>query len=179
MLQSDWLAYTGTITGIIGAITGIAGSIMGYIGYRRSEKLKALDLRLELRKADTLARSTVDDLPSLLERAKASRNAVSAATGMLGSGNLKGWLSEWETDFRTVKSLQAELPSTNVEYTQLDSLGLEAKLVAIHALHLRANQILEKYNASLAADDIEREHLRADVREITQSKLGKNSPQNN
>lgn len=50
MADPDLLGYTGAITGVIGAISGIAGSVLGYIAYRRSDQLKALDLRLELRK---------------------------------------------------------------------------------------------------------------------------------
>ena len=51
MAEPHWAGYVGMVTGVIGAITGIAGAIMGYIGYRRSNKLKSLDLRLELRKS--------------------------------------------------------------------------------------------------------------------------------
>ncbi|QNX60182.1 hypothetical protein [Acinetobacter seifertii] len=42
-----------TLTAIVGAITGIAGSIMGYISLQRLSKIKSLDLRLELKKAET------------------------------------------------------------------------------------------------------------------------------
>jgi hypothetical protein len=40
----------GSVTGIIGAITGPAGCILGVLSYRRSQQIKALYLRLELRK---------------------------------------------------------------------------------------------------------------------------------
>jgi hypothetical protein len=48
MADATWLSYVGAITGVIGTVTGIAGATMGYVGYRRSVKVKALDLRLEL-----------------------------------------------------------------------------------------------------------------------------------
>jgi len=50
MAEPHWTAYVGIVTGAIGAVTGIAGAIMGFIGYRRSTAIKALDLRLDLRK---------------------------------------------------------------------------------------------------------------------------------
>lgn len=59
MSDPDWLSYAGVIT-------GIAGATMGYISYRRTGKMKTLDLRLELRKAVNDLRSSVESLPSLL-----------------------------------------------------------------------------------------------------------------
>ncbi|WP_157058448.1 hypothetical protein [Azoarcus sp. CIB] len=46
MTDSDLLAYVGAITGVIGAITGIAGAVMGYFSYRKTNEIKALELRL-------------------------------------------------------------------------------------------------------------------------------------
>ena len=51
MTDPHWTSYVGMATGIVGAITGVSGAIMGYIGYRKSSQNKALDLRLELKKA--------------------------------------------------------------------------------------------------------------------------------
>lgn len=98
MSESDWLSFTGAITGVIGAITGIAGAVMGYIGYRRTEQLKALDLRLELRKSENTLRADVQDLAVLLEQTKKSHTAVASAIGQLGSGALKQWLDQLDTD---------------------------------------------------------------------------------
>jgi hypothetical protein len=50
------MSFVGVITGVVGTVTGIAGAAMGYVGYRRSVKMKALDLRLELRKAENTLR---------------------------------------------------------------------------------------------------------------------------
>jgi hypothetical protein len=171
MSEQAWLSYTGAITGVIGAVTGIAGAIMGYIGYRRSEELKSLDLRLELRKAANDLRSVVEELTPLLEHATKSRTAVAAATGLLGSGALKKWVSEWKVDLAAVTSMQAELPTSDADYASLGHSVLEAKLVAVHAFHAKAVRLREKYDASLAADDREREHIRADVRARTQANL--------
>ena len=57
---------TGTVTGIIGAITGSVGCITGLISYRRSQRIKALDLRLELRKLASDVRAEVEALPGPL-----------------------------------------------------------------------------------------------------------------
>src|SRR6266508_6461106 len=52
------LSIIRAVTGLIGGITGIAGLVVGYIGYRRSQQIKALDLRLELRKQVSDLRAT-------------------------------------------------------------------------------------------------------------------------
>ena len=144
MSDPAWLSYTGAITGVIGAVTGIAGAIMGYVAYRRSEALKALDLRLELRKAENDLRSTVEEIIPLLEHAKQSRTAVASATGQLGSGALKKWFNEWEADLVTVRSLEAELPHANPDYASLNHSVLEEKLVVVHAIRTKAARFREK-----------------------------------
>ena len=75
-----WLSIIGAVTGTIGAVTGIVGAILGYRGYRSSKNVKALDLRLELRRAESDLRAGVEELPGLMEHAKNSRMEVASAT---------------------------------------------------------------------------------------------------
>jgi len=56
MAAPNWVSY-------VGMVTGISGAIMGYISYRRSGQIKALDLRLELAKDRTGARSLLIACP--------------------------------------------------------------------------------------------------------------------
>src|SRR5450759_3809039 len=98
MSDPGLLSYVGAITGTIGAITGIAGATMGYISYRRTGKMKALDLRLELRKAANDLRSTVEGLPSILAQAKGSRIAVLNARGLLHSSMMDQCNTELDKD---------------------------------------------------------------------------------
>ena len=84
MSDQNWLAYTGAIAGIIGAITGVAGAFLALLAFRRTGQLKALDLRLELRRTESTLQSDIHDLVSLLQNAKASRTRRPSAvfTGM-------------------------------------------------------------------------------------------------
>lgn len=50
MLDPSTDSYVGMVTGVIGAVTGVAGGILGYIGYRKTNEIKSLDLRIELKK---------------------------------------------------------------------------------------------------------------------------------
>ena len=168
MAERAWLSYTGAITGVIGAITGIAGAIMGYISYRRTQDLKALDLRLEVRKSENNLRGLVLGLPAHLEHAKKSRKAVAAAKGLWGSGANQKWIAEWETDTAAAHAMVARLPASSETYATLDHTALEDKLVATHAALRSAQQLHAKYAGYLAADDKDRDHIKEDVRVNTQ-----------
>lgn len=171
MADSNLLPYIGAITGTIGAITGIAGAAMGFVSYRRSGQMKALNLRLELRKAVGDLHDSVQSLSSLLERAKGSRTAVSAATGQTGA--LQHWQGVFEKDLSAVQRLVTETPDPGATYESLSYAELESRLVSVHQIQSQADRLYEKYRASLAADDKEREQIRADVRSVTQVRLGK------
>jgi hypothetical protein len=166
MSDPAWLSYTGAITGVIGTITGISGAIMGYISLRESKKLKAFDLRLELRKTEHDVHEIVRDLTPLLLRASESRIAVTSASWSPNSGAYQQWLDDWKEAMLDVSSLVENLPDPGADYKDLAYTALEAKLVAIHALRSKAVHIREKYRASLAHDDNEREQIRADTREM-------------
>jgi len=161
MAEPTWLSYTGAITGIIGAVTGVTGAILGYIAYRRTDQLKTLDLRLELRKSETNLIADGNELVSLIDYAKKSKMAVSSATGMLNSGAISIWTSEWEADRTTSVTLTEGLPSAKDDYSGLSPTELETKLVQVHALHSAIVRLKKKYEGSVAADDRAREQIKA------------------
>ena len=161
---ATWLGYVGVVTGGIGAVTGISGAVMGYIGYRQSRLMKSLDLRLQLRKDAVSLKSAVDQLPGLMERAKASHLAVLAANGLGRSGSEQIFVQGWQGDSSTVDELQMWVQSLLHDYSHLAPAGLELMLVEIHEKSLAASRISSKYSAELAADDRAREQIRADVR---------------
>jgi hypothetical protein len=79
MTGSDWTGYVGMVTGLIGAT-------MGFIAYRRSNQIKALDLRIQLRKDLTSGHESIATLRDLTNRADRSRRHIQAARGLTGSG---------------------------------------------------------------------------------------------
>jgi len=165
MPDPSWLPYLGAVTGGVGAFTGIAGAIMGFVSYRRSGNIKALDLRLVLRKDQEILRRIVNELPPLIDRAKDSRlRMASARTGGVTSGAIKYWNDEREIDLATAKSLQTQLPELDFDYSKLTHSDLESQIVAVHSRQLTATQLQQKYLAALAADDRAREQIEADMR---------------
>lgn len=149
MAEPAWLGYTGAITGIIGAVTGIAGSTLGYIAYRRSDKLKALDLRLELRKGLTTLVSDANELLPLLEHAKNSKVAIAAATGMYKSGSTEKWVSDYEADKIIAIELIDKLPKLEGKYEDFSPSTLETKLVEVHAHQSAITRLQKKYGGLL------------------------------
>jgi hypothetical protein len=122
MAEPIWTNYVAIATGIIGAITGIAGAIMGYVSYRRSNKLKAFDLRLELRKAANDVHADLARLRDLFNKADKSRQAVNAAMGMSRSGAMVSWQNKLKADRAQFATLHSRLrrltpPSKHLEQT--------------------------------------------------------------
>src|SRR5688500_1795972 len=103
MPDPNTLSLIGAATGIVGAITGIAGAILGYISYRRSQEIKALDLRMEFRKQLTDTRVMVQELPELLKRARRSRDNVLVAMGTVRTGAHEAWKANWAVDVTTAE----------------------------------------------------------------------------
>ena len=172
MSETNWLAYTGAITGIVGAVTGIAGAVMGYVSYRRTEDLKRLDLRVEVRKLLADTHAVAADLPNTLDKAYRSRRAVASATGNLGSGRQKLWEESLATDRARVQALRSELPDREKSFATASQSDLEAELLNLHSISNEALAMREKYLGEIQADDRQRDHLRNDQRMVTQAKLG-------
>lgn len=166
MDEINWTSYIPTVSGIVGAITGIAGAIMGFLGYRRSTQIKALDLRLELRKADNEVIASIERLGELLPYADRSRRAVAAATGGLNSGAMELWKQSFEADAATLAELQRSQPASDATYPGLSPEELESKLVQVHRLQGRADAIRDKYEGALQQDDEQRRQRREDFRDM-------------
>jgi hypothetical protein len=156
-----WISIIGATTGIIGAITGIAGAIMGYISYQRTEELKSLDLRIELKRAETDIQLIVNELPSQIEFAKRSRQAVLSATGQLRSGIATQLESQWENDLAEAQKMVEKLPISETDYSSFSQNELEKMLVQVHKETRQATLLKEKYDAEVAKDDKERDRIRA------------------
>jgi hypothetical protein len=172
MAEPAWLGYTGAITGIVGALTGIAGAAMGYVSYRRTEQLKTLDLRVELRKLLTDVHAVCTDLPDLIERADKSRKAVAAATGGHNSGAAAKWGTDLIGDQALLKSLRSKLPESNSTFAGASQTDLEERLLHFYALQGQAISLRDRYLSALAEDDRQRDHIRNDFRTRAQAQLG-------
>ncbi|CAN7766076.1 hypothetical protein LJR034_007420 [Caballeronia sp. LjRoot34] len=152
MADSDW-------TGYVGMATGIFGAVMGFIGYRRSNQIKALDLRLELRKALGDAHNSLSTLRALVNAAAGSRRAVLAAKGLGGSGAMAAWHQMTDADLAEIDKIAASIRSEGADFSALSAEPLESEIVAAHKIKNSLSTLIDKYHGELAADDAAREQI--------------------
>jgi hypothetical protein len=131
--------------------------------HKYAKSVKALDLRLELRRELAEYRQIVMALPRLIEQASQSRQSVAAATGGHG-GALQIWLEQQTKDLGAAVTLERGLPNSSENYADLDPQELEDALAQLHALRLQAFALQEKYHGCLAADNKSREQIAAAMR---------------
>jgi hypothetical protein len=169
--EQNWLIYTAAIAGVIGAVTGIAGAVLAFFAFRRTGQLKALDLRLELRRTEATLQLEILNLIPLLEQAKLSHTRLAAAQGSFHSGATKHWISQWDSDVLEANSLRDGASVLDADCTKFTQAQLEARLINVHKLQGQVSQLTDKYKKSLAADDVGRERLQANQRVITQARI--------
>ena len=145
-----------SIAVIIGVITGIAGTVMGIISIRRTNQIKSMDLRLELRKADNELRSSIMELTSTMDGAKRSHQAVASAIGTLQSGAMQAWLSKHETNKIALENVTKRLTEKDFDYHALNQKELESRLVSTHEDQLIVLNLANYYSESIASDNEER-----------------------
>ena len=160
MADPHWTSYVGMITGIVGAITGISGAVMGYVGYRKSNEIKSLDLRLELRKSINDFESSLSQIEKLLPYVNKSRERVASAIGNYHSGAMVIWKEAYEKDQLELNQISDEAQKINNELVGLSPAELEAELVRIHKFQNQLNVLEAKYDKALVSDDKERERIK-------------------
>lgn len=146
MAEPHWTGYVGMITGLIGAITGIVGAIMGYLGYRKSNKLKSLDLKIELRKNISDAHADLTKLQNLIEDADRSKQQEMARKGLYKSGAMIKWNNELQGNRAKIEKISKILPTTTASYNNRKAEDLESELINIHSLRGDINRILDHYS---------------------------------
>ena len=160
MADPNWTDYIGVIAGVIGAITGITGGILGVISYRRSNQIKSLDLRLELKKSLNIANAAYIEGIEIIEESLKSRIAVSSAQGKLRSGGMDKWKERVESDKVYLNNLKESLPSTESEFKEFNANQLEQLIVKAHELQTSLSKLVTKYREEIARDDKDREFIR-------------------
>lgn len=146
MPDSDW-------TGYVGMVTGIFGAVMGYLGYRRANQIKKLDLRLELRKGLSEAHTALAEARRIMDYAAQSHRAALAARALGGSGVMVAWNNSHEEDTAAVDRIAASIRGESAGYDSLSEEQLESEIVANHKLSVRLNVLIAKYRDEIAADD--------------------------
>jgi hypothetical protein len=160
MTDPHWTSYVGMITGIIGSLTGILGAVLGFVGFRRANKLKSLDLRIEVQKARNDAHFSNVQLVDLLEAAKSSRTATARVNGTSHSRGLQQFEEKFDTDRKHAADLISQIPKPGFDFSSLSVEELETKLVEIHRLQCWINDVSKYYEGTIAEDDEDQNQYR-------------------
>jgi hypothetical protein len=142
-----------------GFIIAVFALLVSFASYRRTNTIKSLDLRLDLRRSVVDLRGDLVTLSELLNTAERSRKAVAVATGNLGSGRMKLFIDQIAADRKLALQLPNEIPTSGDNFRSLNAKSLEEQIVLTHQLRGKVSTLIEKYQGSLANDDQERKRI--------------------
>jgi hypothetical protein len=159
MTEPQWTSYVAIITGIIGAVAGLAGAIMSLVTYRRGNRMKSLDLWLNLRKAVNVLEADLLYIEKLMEQVNQSREGKAAANGTSESEQMMKWKQDLEADRNEVRRLSEESPVFEEDYHILTVRVLESTLIEVHGLQGRADKLRWRYESTLRTSNKERKQM--------------------
>jgi hypothetical protein len=158
------MSLTGAIGGVIGSVVGICSAWVAHRASRRSLALKALDLRLEIRKANHTLNHGNRKLEDQLSQAFKSRMRVAAVTGTLRSGEMVNWRAQFDTDSANLTDLKQALELLSPDFAHRKVPDLEALLTELDAQAHHVKALLGKYRDCVAQDELWREQARTESR---------------
>lgn len=155
------MADIGNITGIAGVVVSGIALIVSIKAYAQVNKMKSLDLRLELEQSFTELDILAAEIEGILDYAFRSHQMVLAATGKNLSGEMKAFELDFAKDQEKLKRLLSTHPKREEAFDSLSPSELERRVVAVHALHTQLKKLKEKYDAIVTADGERRKEIRA------------------
>tara|TARA_R110000787_G_scaffold107489_6_gene215439 strand:+ start:5138 stop:5623 length:486 start_codon:yes stop_codon:yes gene_type:complete len=157
MADPHWTSY-------VGMATGLLGSGLGLLGYLKATRMKALDLRIQFRKALSDMHTTAPDVELLLERADKSRMAISSAAGILHSGSMKAWKDQLKGSRELLRDLMRQIHTEQWPTASESPMELEDALIKVHELQKEFDGFKEKYESAMAQDkETQRQRLASRV----------------
>lgn len=161
MADIQLMSITGAVSGIIGSVAGIGGAWVAHRANRRSLELKALDLRLEVRKAISLLINGMRKLDDLLPLAEMSRSRIASAAGMLDSGEMVNWKAQFDADCADLTDLKNALAVLPQDFKAMPIQHLEELLADLDVQAHRIKALATRYRDAIAEDDKLRSQARA------------------
>lgn len=136
----------GTITGVIGALSGISGAILGFIAYRRSNEIKCLDLRVEVKKQINTAFSAYESASRVMQDANATRLGAFIFQNYGRSSARIEWTETMQKDSDSIEALRSKLLAVEKITDNLSMSDLEKRLVEAHRLQEGFKGFEKKYD---------------------------------
>ena len=153
MADPHWTSYIGMVSGVIGVL-------VASFSLHKTNKIKTLDLRIELRRSVLDLNLLHEALEETLQKAKKSRENMSAAMGRFRSGGMKAWLDQHSKDVGVWLEMNQSLPAKDCSYKSLNSEQLEQNIVETHEQQRILKFIEDRYINSINEDQKNGEFLR-------------------
>lgn len=147
--MGDWI---GTVASGVGVLIAIYSAVRSNQANKRVDQIKALDLRLDLRKTLGDTHESLATLRGLIAEAETSRPAVLSMQGNLG-GALDGFNRMVAADRTRLEAIVTPLPSEDTDYSSYTPEQLEAEIVTVHRIAASLATMKDQYRAHLAQDD--------------------------
>jgi hypothetical protein len=157
MAEPHWTSYVGMLTGIVGI--GVA-----LFSNWKVNKIKSLDLRIELKKLALNTQSNLEQLEELMELANRSRINMSAALGRTGSGQMVKWKDDYQKDILIKDDLLKRAPDITKKYLNLTPHELEDNLIELHDYAGKVIYLCDKYKQTIKKDEEDGIQLKEDFR---------------
>ena len=157
MTEIYLMSLTGAVGGVVGSVVGIGSAWFAHKASRRALEMKALDLRVEIRKAINTLNHGNKKLEDQLTQAFKSRTRLAAAAGILKSGEMVNWRAQFDTDTADLTDLKHALEVLSLDFTDRSVHDLEALLADLGAQAYHVKALIERYRGSVAEDDKLRE----------------------
>lgn len=157
---SNWFVANAPLLAIL---ISLASAVTSVASYRRAARVKAFDVRVEVRKSEESLRLLVKGLRPMIDHASQSRKRVLNAQGLGRSGNEIHWQQQVAEDMIVLSELEGAVPASQPTHALTDLNTLADRLVELHSLQTRGRSLQEKYVAALAADDRAREIIRSEA----------------
>lgn len=153
MATTEVLAMVGATCGVLGTVTGILGTWMGWVGMRRTDRHKAMDLRVQLTREETSLVRAVESIPDLIRREERSRQFELARRSMLLSSVHADAQAKFAAQQARLVTLQEDVHGMAGDVSALSLRALEARLIRVHDVKIRADELIEECLESIAGDD--------------------------
>jgi hypothetical protein len=153
--------------GIIGAVTGLFGTVLSIVAHEHSKKLVRANAWHDVEVAHDQVTRGAAALVDLLPHALKSRRNINAARGLFKSGAMEKFTAEHTVDTTAAAELRDAVKAIDAaRFPHLSYDDLMEQLTVLRKLRGGLEDLMKKYEASLAEDRNNVEQLRADKRAV-------------
>jgi hypothetical protein len=167
--MSDWI---GIVVSGVSVLIAVYSAAAARRANQRVDQIKALDLRLELRKTLGDTHESLSVLRELIAEAEVSRPRVLSMQGNLG-GALTGFNQMVAADRTRLDAMVAPLPSEVTDYSSHTPEQLEKEIVTVHRIAANLATMNAKYRAELEQDNEARRMKMHSMNATTAALIGK------